>query len=185
MSDSILRRVAEGDNLAVQECIQRFGGLVWSLARRMSATSTDAEDATQDIFVDLWKCASSFDPGRASETTFVTMIARRRLIDQFRKRAREIPSTTLEDAHDPPTPPAATIENQDEYQKILQHMRRLRDDERQVIELSVLEGISQGDIAKRLKMPLGTVKTNARRGMRKLREFALAREGGAPETDHV
>lgn len=185
MSESVLCRVASGDEIAVQECIEQFGGLVWSLARRMSATLADAEDATQDIFLDLWRSASAFDPGRASEATFVTMIARRRLIDQFRKRAREIPSTPLEQSHDPPTLPPKTLENQDEYQKIRRQMSRLRDEERQVIELSVLEGMSQGDIAKRLNMPLGTVKTNARRGMRKLRDLAYANTSGAAEIDHV
>ena len=90
---SILERVARGDPGAPAACIERFRGLVWSLARRLCANASDAEDAVQEIFIDVWKSASRFDPAIASETTFVAMIARRRLIDRGRRRMRrpEVP----------------------------------------------------------------------------------------------
>ena len=63
---------------AVRECIARYGGLIWSIARRMlTHDQADAEDATQEIFVDLWKSAPRFDPSIASEATFIATIARR------------------------------------------------------------------------------------------------------------
>ena len=80
----ILTRVARGDSAAVRECIDRYGGLVWSLARRFFANTADAEDATQDVFIHLWKSAGAYDPAIASEAVFVTTIARRRLIDGLR-----------------------------------------------------------------------------------------------------
>src|SRR5262245_66294972 len=83
---SLLARVAEGDAIAVRECIARYGGLVWSIARRFELA--DAEDAVQEIFLDLWKSAARFDPNIASETAFIAMIARRRLIDRRRTRKR-------------------------------------------------------------------------------------------------
>jgi len=99
---SILERVAQGDPSAPAECIDRFSGLVWSLARRLCASASDAEDAVQEIFIDVWKSAGRFDPSIASETTFVAMIARRRLIDRGRRRMRrpEVPqiAETLADA---------------------------------------------------------------------------------------
>src|SRR5678816_3425476 len=85
---SLLGRVAAGVPGAVDECIARYGGLVWTLARRFSSNSADAEDATQEIFLDLWRSAARFDPIAASETTFVALIARRRLIDRRRRRQR-------------------------------------------------------------------------------------------------
>src|SRR5262252_1163156 len=88
MPDSLLARVGAGDASAVRECLQRFGGLVWSLARRFSSSPSDAEDAVQEIFVDLWRSAKKYDPRAASEATFVAMIARRRLIDRLRSRQR-------------------------------------------------------------------------------------------------
>ena len=88
MVDSILKRIAIGDKAAVQQCLKQYGGLVWSLSRRMTTTAEDAEDATQDIFLDLWKHASKFDPAKSSEATFIAMIARRRLIDRMRSSGR-------------------------------------------------------------------------------------------------
>ena len=90
---SILERVAAGDPAAPNECIARFSGLVWSLARRLCSSPSDAADAVQEIFIDLWKSAPRFDSSIASETTFVAMIARRRLIDRGRRKMRrpEVP----------------------------------------------------------------------------------------------
>ena len=85
VSDSLLNRVAAGEMAAMQECINQYGGLVWSLARRFSASAADAEDAVQEVFITLWKYASRFDESKGSETTFVSMIARRRLIDRLRR----------------------------------------------------------------------------------------------------
>src|SRR5436190_14026687 len=82
----LLGRVAAGDEAAVRECLARYGGLVWSIARRFEPS--DAEDAVQEIFLDLWKSAARFDRAVASETAFVAMIARRRLIDRRRTRGR-------------------------------------------------------------------------------------------------
>ena len=87
VNESILQRVAAGDMAAMQECIDRYGGLVWSLARRLSLSPAEAEDGVQEAFIELWKHAERFDPEVASETTFVSMIARRRLIDRRRSRA--------------------------------------------------------------------------------------------------
>ena len=85
---SILSRVASGDPTAVEQCIARYGGLVWTIARKLSPTLADAEDAVQEVFVQLWQQAKRFDPSCGSEATFVTMIARRRLIDRLRKLQR-------------------------------------------------------------------------------------------------
>ena len=82
----VLPRIAAGDNTAVDECLQRYGGLVWSLARRRCADVQLAEDAVQNIFLHLWKVAATFDESIANETTFVAMVARRRLIDYQRKQ---------------------------------------------------------------------------------------------------
>ena len=85
---SILARIAAGDPGAVEECMDRYGGLVWTLARRWSASDADAEDAVQEVFLTLWKNASRFDETKSSEKTFITMITRRRLIDRIRHSKR-------------------------------------------------------------------------------------------------
>ncbi len=91
MSPSVLQRIASGDPAAVRECIDQYGPLVWSLARRLSRTASDAEDATQEIFLDIWRSAGRFDASQGSDKVFIAMIARRRLIDRLRKKSAEPP----------------------------------------------------------------------------------------------
>ena len=85
MSPSVLQRIAAGESSAVRECIDQYGALVWSLARRLSRTPADAEDATQEIFLDIWRSAFRYDSSQGSPQVFIAMIARRRLIDRLRK----------------------------------------------------------------------------------------------------
>ena len=96
MSPSVLQRIASGDSDAVRECIEQYGALVWSLARRLSRTASDAEDATQEIFLDIWRSASRFDATQGSDKVFIAMIARRRLIDRLRKTTAEPPMDPVE-----------------------------------------------------------------------------------------
>lgn len=78
----LLSRVVRGDPAAIDACIERFGPVVWALARKLGRDMTDAEDATQEIFLDLWKSADGFLPEVATEASFVTELARRRLVDR-------------------------------------------------------------------------------------------------------
>lgn len=94
-SVSILERVAAQDPTSFRECVEKYGGLVWSLARRFTPNHADAEDATQEIFLDLWQKAGRWDRNKSSEVTFVTMLARRKLIDRFRKSNRSIEWSSL------------------------------------------------------------------------------------------
>ena len=96
--DSVLKRIAEGDESAVKECLSRYGGLVWSLARRFCASTGDAEDAVQLIFTEIWKSAHRFDPSLSSEKNFVAMIARRLLISRLRSAKRQPEQVALEPA---------------------------------------------------------------------------------------
>jgi RNA polymerase sigma-70 factor (ECF subfamily) len=168
----ILKRIASGEKAAVQECLDTYGGLVWSLARRMSPNTEEAEDAVQEIFIDVWKNASRFDETQASETTFIAMIARRRLIDRLRKTNRRPNTDSLEDILVEP------INNRDkdlqmsvEAKEAAQAMKTLRPEQRQILHLSIVQGFSHQEIADALAMPLGTVKTHARRGLLQVREF--------------
>ena len=97
MAEGVLKRIAAGERAAVDECLKKYGGLVWSLARRMLRNQDDAEDAVQEIFVDVWKNAGRFDEAQASETTFIAMIARRRIIDRIRTSTRRIAADPLDD----------------------------------------------------------------------------------------
>ena len=172
MRQTLLERIAAGDADAVQECIDCYGALVWSLARRHLRRYADAEDAVQEVFIEIWRNAGRFDPARASEATFITMISRRRLIDRQRKLGRTSVTQTI--VEEPAVGSGTDHENVDireEAERARMFMGRLRADERRVLELGLLEGLTQSEIAKVADMPLGTVKTHARRGLMRLREM--------------
>lgn len=171
MTQTILKRIALGNKNAVQECLDTYGGLVWSLALRMLSNKEEAEDAVQDIFIDIWKNAERFDETQASETTFVAMIARRRLIDRLRKTTRQPNVDSLEDMLFDPKNNNQSVETTIEAKEIAQVMKDLRPEQRQILHLSIVQGYSHQEIADALQMPLGTVKTHARRGLMKVREL--------------
>ena len=172
MAEAILKRVADGDAAAVQECLKRYGGLVWSLARKMLRNSDDAEDAVQEIFVDVWKNAGRFDETKSSETTFIAMIARRRLIDKIRYSTRRISADSLDDVLlEPFTRADKTLEISVEAEQAAEAMRKLRPEQQQVLRLSIVQGMSHQEISQATGMPLGTVKTHARRGLLHVREL--------------
>lgn len=185
MSDSVLIRIARGDAAAVSECIDQFGALVWALARRLSPNRNDAEDAVQEIFVDLWKSAGRFDPRQGSEKVFIAMIARRRLIDRLRRHAAK-PHFASTDALDVQgfAAPGTSGEVSSDAERAAAAVARLAPDQQRVIELAVLHGLSHGEIAARTGLPLGTVKTHMRRGIMRARELLgiepVTDSGGGP-----
>ncbi len=161
------------------ECLDRYGGLVWSLARRFSPTNADAEDAVQEVFIEVWRHAERYDKSIASEPTFIAMIARRRLIDRQRRRDAQ-PRTSAWDESVLPEEnrdPAEWLQVCDDAQLAREKMSELSDEQQRVLTLALEGGCSQSEIAERLQLPLGTVKTHARRGLMKLRELLTASAG--------
>ncbi len=165
----------------MQQCMERFGGLVWSLARKFSNSGSDADDAVQEIFIDLWKSAARFDPAIASETTFVAMIARRRLIDRGRRRQRRLDSAPLtEGTAAAEGPQSDSTEVAEEAGRAQAAFEQLRPEQKRVLQLAIFHGRSHEEIARSTGLPLGTVKTHARRGLIRLRQI-LAAEGAIDE----
>ena len=172
MSPSVLQRIASGDPAAVRECIEQYGPLVWSLARRLSRTASDAEDATQEIFLDIWRSAGRFDASQGSDKVFIAMIARRRLIDRLRKKSAEPPMESTDVLESVAwSDPGTSSEISLEAEQAARALAELRPEHRQVLELGLLHGLSQSEIAARLGLPLGTVKSFMRRGLIRVREY--------------
>jgi RNA polymerase sigma-70 factor (ECF subfamily) len=148
-----------------------YGGLVWSIARKMLRNNDDAEDAVQEIFIDIWKNAGRYDESQASETTFIAMIARRRIIDRIRYSSRRISADSLEEViAEPWTRSDQSMQISVEAKEAAAAMKDLRPEQRQVLHLSIVQGLSHQEIADATGMPLGTVKTHARRGILQARE---------------
>lgn len=170
MTASTLQRIAAGDREAVATCIDEYSGLVWSLSRRFLGSDSDAEDAVQEIFIELWEKASRFDPSVASELTFVSMLARRRLIDRRRKLSNKPHLETLDE-----TTVAREAENHGvleasaEVQNVIQVLETFKPEQQEVIGMASWLGMSHGAIADKTGIPLGTVKSHLTRGLTKLR----------------
>lgn len=183
LSDALLPNVALGDADAMQACLTRYSGLVWGLARRLSSSEAEAEDAVQEIFVDLWKSARRFDPSRGSELGFVAVIARRRLIDR-RRAQRRVPPTEQAD-HAELAPPSSggvrRVEASAEVALAARALDELSDDQREVLLLSAVQGLSHEEIAATRGMALGTVKSHARRALLRLRSLLGEGQVGAAD----
>ncbi len=178
--DDLLPRVAAGDPSAVTACIDRYGGLVWSLASRMLGAGPDAEDVTQEVFVDLWRFAERFDPDRSKESTFVAMIARRKTISRLRKRTSG-PSVTggVVEMDLPAAGTRDRVADREEADRIKAAMRQLDPPKPELLRMSICDGLTHAQIAERMDLPLGTVKTHLRRGLAKLRDTLTPAGAGA------
>lgn len=188
---ALLALVAAGDSQAVRACIDRYGGLIWSLARRLALNDAEAEDAVQEVFIEIWKNAHKYDATIASETAFIAMLARRRLIDRRRRLSRQADNKALSDivaaeaaaeswsASNSPSRSAGPdlVLAGDEAARAAEALNQLSADQQRVLRLSVYRGLSHDLISKSLSMPLGTVKTHARRGLIRLREILGAQSG--------
>ena len=168
---SILERIASGDRAAVSACIDTYSGLVWSLARRFLSNPADAEDAVQEIFLELWEKADRYDRSVAAESTFIAMIARRRLIDRRRKLDREPASKPLDDVeHSLCEDAQRVIEASAEVQRVVEVIGTMKPEQQEVIGMASWLGMSHRAISKQTGIPLGTVKSYMSRGLAKIRD---------------
>jgi RNA polymerase sigma-70 factor, ECF subfamily len=168
--EPILPRVAAGEAGAVEICLDRYKGLVWWLARQMAGA--EAEDAVQEIFIQLWQNADRYDPAKSSEPAFVSMIARRRLIDRHRRSERRPATESIDEKpREMAGNDGSTAEHIAEAALAARAIRELRPEERRVVLLSIVEGMTHSEIADHTAMPLGTVKTYIRRGLIRVREL--------------
>ena len=167
----------------MNELVDQYGDLVWSLARRYFGASPIAQESVQEAFLSLWSSAGRFRPDRGSELTFVLTVARRRIVDQVRHEARFFGSVPLAGNEvDHNSSDQARLDAQLDMMRVRPLLRQLSGNEREILSLSLYEGYSHSEIAKRLNMPLGTVKTRIRRSLIRLRA-ALKVERGEAEND--
>jgi RNA polymerase sigma-70 factor (ECF subfamily) len=167
-------RLRQGDADALRVLYDRYSGLVYTLACRILSRAEEAEDLTQDIFLSFWK-EPKFDAQRASLGTYLSLLTRSRALNRLSQRNSRLRSLQrlqiLEDlAPSGPTP--IDYASRDEQQRHLTSaLNQLSDSQRQVLNLSYYQGLSQSEIAQHLNLPLGTVKTHARQGLIKLRQL--------------
>jgi RNA polymerase sigma-70 factor (ECF subfamily) len=160
----LLRRLAGGDAEALGEFYDLYAGLANGLALRILRRATDAEDVVQEVFVQVWRQASRYDPERGSPQAWLSIMTRTRALDRLRRLVsrREDPGEAA--------PVAQDVPRTDEALAVKGALGTLTDDQREALELAYYEGLTQSEIAERLREPLGTVKTRIRSALIRLRE---------------
>jgi RNA polymerase sigma-70 factor, ECF subfamily len=169
----LLHAVARGDEEALARLYDGYRLTLFGLLMRILNSRQEAEDVLQDVFLQVWNRAADFDEARGRPFTWLLTLARSRAIDRLRalgsrervtqNAAREIVEETSDAIED-----AIRAE---EGRGVRNALQELSEDQRHALELAYFEGLTQSEIASRLKTPLGTVKTRMRSGMTRLREL--------------
>ena len=171
-NDSILARIADGENGSFELLIEKYGNLVWSIGKKFLYRQSDLEDAVQEVFIAIWKSADKYDANKAKEITFVSMIARRRFIDHLRKISRHKNLESIDDDNSGHQLYKESLLNEStDLQLVKNAIKSLDINDQELLNLSVYQGYSHSEISKLLNIPLGTVKTRIRRNLIKLKEI--------------
>jgi len=168
--EALLDLVARSDDDALAELYDRYGRSAYALALRILRDPVLAQDAVQDAFLTAWRTAPSFDRARGAPATWLMTLVHRRAVDVVRREDRRRASP-LEDA--PVASGDATdeaVELRDERLRVRAALEVLTPAEREALELAYYGGLSQSEIAERLGVPLGTVKSRMFAGLAKLRD---------------
>lgn len=174
--ENILQRVAAGDDAAFAALYDRFSGRLYALALRILEDEQDARDALQEGFLYLWEKASSFDPSKSKAYTWSVMIFRHKAIDRLRSRRRRLKlnddaaTGLIELGHNPQDQADQAAAKSDDAEAVRRAMKSLPDEQRKSIEWAFFRGLTHHQLAEFLGLPLGTVKTNIRRGLLRLRD---------------
>jgi RNA polymerase sigma-70 factor, ECF subfamily len=173
----LLKRIGQGDRRSFEELYDRFAGVLFSTAYRMLKNQQAAEDVLQDVFIQIWKKAPLYSPGRGRPMTWAVTLTRNKAIDLLRATRRrgclqdnvQQELETFEQFDDRSSFNAVTSA---ETSKLVRDaMQKLSKDQREAIELAFFSSMTQTEIAERLNAPLGTIKARIRRGMMTLRDM--------------
>lgn len=165
----LLVRIAEGDADAFAMLWRRLCGPVLALGRRALNDDAAAEDVAQETFATIWRVAATFDPERGSPTGWIFTIARNAARDVARRRRMTIVDD-VPDVVDPAIGPEDEALRSAERFRTHVALAGLNPHAREVIELAYFEGLTQSEIAERIDVPLGTVKTRTRNALARLAE---------------
>ena len=167
-----LVRVAAGDRAALRMVYQDTSAKLFGVCLRILNDRSEAEDVLQDVYVTVWRKAASFDPGRASPITWLVAIARNRAIDQLRSgavRRRMEPIESADAVSDPAPPVVERVELAQQHQRLARCLEELDARHASAIRAAFLDGATYEELAARMNVPLGTMKSWIRRGLLKLR----------------
>jgi RNA polymerase sigma-70 factor (ECF subfamily) len=172
--DALVARVQRRDAEALALLYDRHAGRLMGLAQRILGDTGEAEEVLQEVFLHVWKAASTFDPSRGPVLAWLLVATRSRSIDRLRSRRPGKRGATVGLEEAPETASREDVEADAAGREWEAHCRaaigELPDDQRRALELAYFEGLTHQEIAERTSTPLGTVKTRVRLGLMKLRE---------------
>ena len=171
----LLAEIADQNRDALAALYDRYGRRVFGLAVRMLNDAVKSEEVTQDVFLRVWRRATTYTSTKGKFTTWLFRIAHNRTIDELRKMRRDKSrfADDIADHYDLESPsisPSDAAVANSEYEQVRFALRVLPDPQREVVELSYFKGLTQSEIAAQTGQPLGTVKTRMRLALKKLRK---------------
>jgi RNA polymerase sigma-70 factor (ECF subfamily) len=176
----MMLRVGRGDQTAFSALYDRLSGPLYSLALKMLGNASDAQDALQEVFLQIWSRARTYDPEKSSVFSWTVLLTRSRAIDRLRardRRLRVVVGSTAGEARTAEATNASTVESaadtankNDEAAHLRSLLNNLPSEQRQAIDLAFFGHLTHHEIAAQLGQPLGTVKARIRRGLLRLRE---------------
>ncbi|MET9764270.1 sigma-70 family RNA polymerase sigma factor [Streptomyces sp. NPDC006372] len=180
--EELARGLVAADEEAFAAIYRRWGSLVHTMATRLLGDTHDAEDVTQQVFLGAWHGRAGFRPERGPLGAWLVGITRRKIVDALAARTRRL-TLVASAAHDAVPPPhdAEAVDRVLDRVLLIDALARLPRQQREVLCMAFYEDLTQAQIAERTGMPLGTVKSHARRGLHRLRQ--AIEEPPAHDTD--
>lgn len=176
--NGLMSAVADGDAQAFAVLFEHFAPRIASYLRRRGASATSAEDLAQEAMILLWRKAASFDPARGMASTWIYATARNLSISSYRRNGSEKLALNADDFDrvDPAASPEDRLGALQRERRVRIALRQLSPDQARLLQLSFFAERPHRDIARELNLPLGTVKSQIRRGLNNLRRLLNAAE---------
>lgn len=182
----LLTRIQRRDQQALAKLYDRYSPVLYPLALRIVVSTEEAENLVQEVFLHVWEKAESYPADRGSVYSWIVALCRNRAIDRlrskdFKKKSREVEPKELRNTADrsADTNAGAILVMKEFAEHARAALKSLSKLEVKILEMSYYEGHSQSEIARILRMPLGTVKTKMRKGIQKLRAVTRREEEAA------
>jgi RNA polymerase sigma-70 factor (ECF subfamily) len=171
--EALVALVARGDENALAELYDRVSRIAYGLALRVLRDERHAEDAVQEAFLQVWRSAASFRAERAKASTWILTLVHRRAVDLVRREERRQADPLTDDV----APGQAAEQTEEaawlrfERERVQSALKQLPDVQREALELAYYGGFTQSELAERLGVPLGTIKSRMFTGLARLREL--------------
>jgi len=164
--ESLLAAIARGDLEAFHQLYLRYAGRVLACARHLCRDAALAEDITQEVFTTVWTRAGTFRPDRGSAPAWLFTLTRHKLVDHWRRTGRGAETEALDDLRSPAQAP----EDGTLRLSLRQALAQASPEQREAIRVAFFHGLTYEETASRLALPLGTLKSRIRLGLRAMRE---------------